>query len=117
FAGLAAAPVVCCFLWCRPLFGVTGALLAGLAVAVAAEPVYFGARTLSEAVAGHLLVVAIWALEPGYSVISRRRLFYGGALLGLVFATRVQLPPPIAGADLLTNLRARRGRLAPALPG
>jgi hypothetical protein len=32
FAGLAAAPVVCCFLWCRPLFGITGALLAGLAV-------------------------------------------------------------------------------------
>ena len=66
FAGLAAAPVVCCFLWCRPLFGITGALLAGLAVAVAAEPVYFGARTLSETVAGHLLIVACgywnWAI-------------------------------------------------------
>ena len=46
FAGLAAAPVVCCFLWCRPLFGITGALLAGLAVAVAAEPVYFGAPAI-----------------------------------------------------------------------
>lgn len=42
FAVSAAAPVVCCFLcWCRPLFGVMGALLAGLAVAIAAEPVYF----------------------------------------------------------------------------
>jgi GPI mannosyltransferase 3 len=117
FAGLAAAPVVCCFLWCRPLFGVTGALLAGLAVAVAAEPVYFGARTLSEAVAGHLLVVAIWALEPGYPVISRRHLFYGGALLGLVFATRVQLAPAIAVAILWTNWRAGRGRLAATLAG
>ena len=26
FAALAATPVVCCFLWCRPLFGVGGAL-------------------------------------------------------------------------------------------
>src|SRR5580692_8620948 len=90
---------------------------AGLAVAVAAEPVYFGARTLSETVAGHLLVVGIWALEPGYPVVSRRRLFYGGALLGLVFATRVQLAPAIAVAMLWTNWRADRGRLAATLAG
>ncbi|MGA7863312.1 MAG: hypothetical protein WCA23_04850, partial [Stellaceae bacterium] len=117
FATLAAAPVVCAFLWCRPLFGVGGALLAGLAVAVAAEPVYFGARTLSETVAGHLLVVAVWALEPGYLVVSRRRLFTGGALLGLVLVTRVQLAPAIAVVMLWTNWRAARGRLAATLAG
>jgi phosphatidylinositol glycan class B len=117
FAALAAAPVVCCFLWCRPLFGVTGALLAGLAVAVAAEPVYFGARTLSETVAAHLLVVALWVLEPGYLVISRSRLFVGGALLSLVFAARVQLAPAIAVAMLWTSWRATRGRLAATLAG
>ncbi len=117
FATLAAAPVVCAFLWCRPLFGVTGALLAGFTVAVAAEPVYFGARTLSETVAGHLLVVALWALEPGYLVISRRRLFVGGALLGLVFATRLQLAPALALAMLWTNWRADRGRLAATVAG
>jgi hypothetical protein len=117
FAALAAAPVVFCFLWCRRPFGVGGALLAGLAVAIAAEPVYFGARTLSETVAGHLLVVAVWVLEPGYSVISGRRLFAGGALLGLVFATRVQLAPAIAVALLWTNWRAERGRLAATVAG
>jgi GPI mannosyltransferase 3 len=117
FAALAAAPVVCCFLWCRPLFGVTGALLAGLAVAVAAEPVYFGARTLSETVAAHLLVVALWVLDPGYLVASRRRLFTGGALCGLVFATRVQLAPAIAVAMMWTSWRANRGRLAATLAG
>jgi hypothetical protein len=84
---------------------------------VAPELVYFGARTLSEVVAGHLLVVALWVLEPGYPVISRRRLFYGGALLGLVFATRVQLAPAIAVAMLWTNWRAGRGRLAATLAG
>jgi GPI mannosyltransferase 3 len=117
FAALAAAPVVCCFLWCRPLFGVTGALLAGFAVAIAAEPVYFGARTLSETIAGHLLVVAVWALEPGYLVICRRRLFVGGALLGLVLATRVQLAPASAVVMLWTSWRADRGRLAATLAG
>jgi hypothetical protein len=121
FAALAAAPVVCCFLWCRPLFGVAGALLAGLAVAVAAEPVYFGARTLSETVAAHLLVLALWVLEPGYLVISRRRLFAGGALLALVFATRVQLAPALAVAMLWTNWRTNWrtdcGRLAATLAG
>src|SRR5690349_10143893 len=117
FAGLAAAPVVCAVLWCRPLFGIGGALLGGLAVAVAAEPVYFGARTLSETVAGHLLVVALWVLEPGYPVVSRRRLFYGGALLGLVFAVRVQLAPAVAVVMLWTNWRADRGRLAATLAG
>ncbi len=117
FASLAAAPVVCCFLWCRPLFGVGGALLAGLAVAIAAEPVYFGARTLSETAAGHLLIAALWVLEPGYPVICRRRLFAGGALLGLVFATRVQLAPALAVVVLWTNWRADRGRLAATLAG
>ena len=94
-----------------------GALLAGLAVAIAAEPVYFGARTLSETVAGHLLIVALWVLEPGYPVISRRRLFAGGALLGLVFASRIQLAPAIAVAMLWTNWRADRGRLIATLAG
>jgi hypothetical protein len=117
FAAVAAAPVVCCFLWCRRMFGVGGALLAALAVAIAAEPVYFGARTLSETVAGHLLIVALWLLEPGYLVIRRKRLFVGGALLGLVFAIRVQLAPAIAVAMLWTNWRPDRGHLAATVAG
>jgi phosphatidylinositol glycan class B len=117
FAGLAAAPVVCCFLWCRPLFGGTGALLAALAVAVAAEPVYFGGRTLSETVAGHLLVLALWVLEPGYPVVSRRRLFIGGALLGLVGVIRVQLAPALAVALLWTHWGADCRRVAASLAG
>ena len=74
FAMLATAPVVCCFLWCRRLFGVPAALLAAMAVAVAPEAVYFGARTLSEVVAGHLLIIALYLLEPGFRVTSFRRL-------------------------------------------
>lgn len=117
FAALAAAPVVCCFLWCRPAFGLRGALLGGMVVAVAPELVYFGARTLSEVVAAHLLVIALHVLEPGYRVTSRRRLFAGGALLALVFVTRVQLLPAVAVAMLWTNRRADRGRRAAVVAG
>jgi len=117
FAALAAAPVICCFLWCRPLFGATGALLAGSVVAVAPELVYFGARTLSEVVAGHLLVVALYVLEPGHRTTSRRRLVGGGALLGLVFVTRVQLAPALLVAALWTNWPLYRERLVAVLGG
>jgi hypothetical protein len=117
FATLAAAPVVCGFLWCRPLFGIGGGLLAGLVVAAAAEPVYFGARTLSETVAGHLLVVLLYLFEPGYRVTSRRRLFVGGALLSLVFMIRIQLAPALMIVALWTNWRAPRKRSTAMLAG
>jgi hypothetical protein len=117
FGALGAAPVVCSFLWCRPLFGAPGALLAAAAVALAAELVYFGARTLSEAVAGHVLVIALYVLEPGHRVTARRRLFLGGALLGLVFVTRVQLAPAVAIVALWTNWRADRERVFAMIAG
>ena len=117
FGALAAAPVVCGFLWCRRLFGSLGALLAATAIAVAPELVYFGARTLSEVVAGHVLVVALCVLEPGYRVTSYRRLVIGGALLALVFVTRVQLAPAVAIVALWANLRADRERILALLTG
>jgi GPI mannosyltransferase 3 len=117
FAALATAPVVCCFLWCRLLFGTGAALIGGMVVAVAAELVYFGARTLSEVAAAHLLLLALYVLEPGYQVRSRRRLFWGGVLFGLVFAIRVQLAPTLMIIALWTNWRASRERVAAILTG
>jgi GPI mannosyltransferase 3 len=96
FAIFGTTPVVCCFLWARRLFGLSGAFVAAAVVAVAPELVYFGARTLSEVVAGHLLVLGLYVLEPGYRATSRRRLFAGGILLGLVCAIRIQLVPALA---------------------
>jgi hypothetical protein len=114
FAALAAAPVVCGFLWGRRLFGSFGGWIAGAVVAVAPEAVYFGARTLCETVAAHLLILALYVLEPGYRVASRRRFFAGGALLGLVFVLRIQLAPALVVVALWTSWRAVRER-APAL--
>ena len=113
-AALASLPVVCCFLWGRRLFGLSGGLMAGAVVAVAAELVYFGARTLCEVLAGHLLVAALYMLEPGYRVTSRWRLFASGALLGVVLVLRIQLGPAVAVVALWTNWRAARER-APAM--
>jgi phosphatidylinositol glycan class B len=84
---------------------------------VSPELVYFGARTLSEVVAGHVLVIALYVLEPGYRVTSYRRLVIGGALLGLVFVTRVQLAPAVAIVAFWTNWRADRERLLAMLTG
>ncbi len=117
FAALGTAPVVCCYLWCRRAFGVGGAFLGGAAVAVAPELVYFGGRTLLEAIAGHLLVVAVYVLQPGYRVESRPRVCLGGALLGLVAVMRIQLAPAILVVAIWANWRAPRARATSMLGG
>ncbi|MBV8121762.1 MAG: hypothetical protein JO081_17700, partial [Alphaproteobacteria bacterium] len=117
FAALAAIPVVCCFLWGRRLFGEPGGWIAATVVVVAPELVYFGARTLGEVVAGHLLVAAIYMFEPGHRVTSRRRLFAGGALLGLIFQLRIQLAPALVVVVLWNNWREIRQRVPPMLAG
>ncbi len=105
---IASAPVVCCFLWCRRWFGLAGAIVAAATVAVAPELVFFGARALNEVVAAHLLVIAFYVLEPGYRVLSRRRLMVGGILLGAVFLLRIHLAPGVA----IIALWSAGGRLA-----
>jgi len=117
FAALASLPVVCCFLWARRLFGLSDGLIAGAVVAMAPELVYFGARPLYEVLAGHLFVAALYILDPGYRVTSRRRIFWGGALLGLVFVLRIQLGPALAIVALWTNWRAARERGPAMLAG
>ncbi len=96
FAALAAVPVFCCFQWCRRRFGLAGAFVGAGLVAAAPELVYFGARVLSEVIAAHLLVIAFYLLDPGYTVTSRRRIMAAGALFGLICLLRVQLAPAVA---------------------
>jgi GPI mannosyltransferase 3 len=117
FAALAAVPVICCFLWGRRLFGASGSWITAGVAAVAPELVFFGARTLSEVVAGHLLVAALYVLEPGYRVTSRQRIFLGGALLGLVVLLRIQLFPAFLVVVLWTSWRMIRQRAVPLLLG
>jgi phosphatidylinositol glycan class B len=96
FAALAAAPVYCCFQWCRRRYGLTGAFVGAAVVAIAPELVYFGARALSEVIAAHLLMIAFYLLEPGYKVDSRRRIAAAAALFALACLLRIQLAPVAA---------------------
>jgi hypothetical protein len=96
FALLACAPVVCAFLWSRRGFGLAAGFVAAVAVAVAPELVYFGARTLNEVVAAHVLVIACYLLAPGYPVAAWRRLFAAGLLFGSACLLRLQLGPAAA---------------------
>jgi GPI mannosyltransferase 3 len=113
---LAAAPVVCGFLWCRRWFGLAGGFVAAVTIAVAPELVYFGARALNEVVAAHFLAIALYLVEPGYPVRDRRRLFAAGVVLGLLSLLRLQLAPAAALVMLWSGLHDWRGRL-PALIG
>ncbi|HUB95087.1 MAG TPA: hypothetical protein VL993_04170 [Stellaceae bacterium] len=114
FAALATAPVVCVFLWARRWFGLAGALVAGSVVATAPDLVYLGARTLSEVVAAHLLVIALYLIEPGHPVASRRRLVGAGLLLGLAAALRIQIAPAIL---VMIAWRVSRASVMPVLAG
>jgi phosphatidylinositol glycan class B len=113
---LGCAPVVCCFLWCRRASGLGAAFVAAFAVTVAPELVYFGARTLNEVVAAHLLVIAFYLLEPGFRVSSRRRIFIAATILGVVCLLRIHLAPAVAVLFLWSARDGWRWRL-PVLVG
>ncbi len=114
---LACAPVLCCFLWCRRAFGLGPGFVAAFAVAIAPELVYFGARPLNEVVAAHLLVIAFYLLEPGYWVSSRRRVFVGAMLLGVVCLLRIHLAPAVAVLFLWSAWGGWRQRLRALISG
>ena len=67
-------------------------LMAGFVAAIWFELAYFGPRTLSEAIATSLFVIAAWLLlgERGW-----RRLALGGLLLGLCCVIRFQYAPAV----------------------
>src|SRR5882762_4788892 len=117
FALLASAPVLCCFLWCRRWHGLAAAFVGAAAVAIAPELVYFGARTLTEVVAAHLLIIACYLIEPGYPVSSRRRLFAAGILFGLVCLLRVHLAPAVAVVVIWSAWGTSRSRFPAILAG
>ncbi|MGH6983593.1 MAG: hypothetical protein ACREEI_05135 [Stellaceae bacterium] len=96
FAALGAGSVVCAFLWGRRLYGLWGGIIAGALTACWVDAVYFGPRTLSEAVAAHVLVIGLYLFAPGYAVQARSRLAIAGFLLGVAVLLRIQIAPAVA---------------------
>src|SRR6185295_17759835 len=99
-AALSAATAVCAFLWGNRFYGIRGGLLSAMVPMTSLDDIYFGARTSSEAVAAHILVIAVYLLAPGDPVKSRWRLASAGFLLALTSVIRIQLLPAIALAFL-----------------
>lgn len=117
FAAFSTSAVALTFLWATRLFGRWPALAAASLPAFWPDALYFAGRTLSEPVAATLLVLALYLVEPGYEVTSRRRLAIGGALLALAFVIRIQLAPTLAVAAVWTWARAPRHRFVPLAGG
>lgn len=116
-AAVAAGACVCAYLWGRRFYGSWGGVIAAVLPVFWPDNVYFGARTLSECVVAPLLVIAIYAAEPGYRVESKRRLAIAGALLGLAVAIRLQVAPAAAVVLLWTAFDMPSQRLVPIIAG
>ncbi len=109
FAVLSLTPVVVACLWGYRDHGRAGALIAGAVAAAWFELVHFGPRTLTEVVAAHLLVVAIFLAETDRP----RRLIVVGALAGLVFVLRFHLAPALLVFAVFTCGAAIRRKWLP----
>ena len=84
---------LCAGLWGARFYGRRAGVVVALVTASWIENIYFGGRTFSEVVGGHLLIAALFLAEPGYKVESRNRLLAAGFAAALASMLRMQLGP------------------------
>ncbi len=99
------------FVWAYRTSGIVAAGIAAGASAIRFELVYYGPKALSEVVAAHVLLVALYLGAFGESIPERRRLFISGLLLGFVLGVRPPLAAAILFAAALLSLKNPRLRL------
>jgi GPI mannosyltransferase 3 len=110
-------PIVCGYLWGWRLHGRVGGILVGAINAIWNDLVYMAPHTLSEVVAGDVLILALYLTAKPLERISTRRFFWVGFLFGLIFILRFPLGPALAiGAIYLCRLHVR-ARWLPLLAG
>jgi hypothetical protein len=107
-SALGAVTTLCTFQWARRFMGMAAGIAAALVSASWVDNIFFGGRTLTEAVAANLFVIAIYLAEPGYRVEHRGRLLAAGLFAGAAFVLRIHLAPAIALLWLWRGLDARR---------
>jgi hypothetical protein len=95
-SALGAVTTLCAFLWARRFLGTAAGIAAALVSASWVDNMYFGGRTLTEAAAANLFVIAIYLAEPGTRVEHRGRLFVAGLFAGGALVLRIHLAPAIA---------------------
>ena len=105
--------------WCREYFGLAYANVAAFSAAIWFELVNFGARSLTEVIAGNLFLPAIYL---GFCAVDRKPgkkwlLFSVGVLLGLTVSLRVQFGPAVLLVGLWIMSRDWRRRFVPVALG
>lgn len=103
--------VVSAFVWGHRAAGRIGAIVTGFLAAVWFELIYFASPTLSETAAMDTLVLGVCLCDDQDGPVPVRRLWWGGALLGLACVFRIQIAPAVVVVGLW--LLWRRG--TPAL--
>lgn len=93
---LGAASTLCTFLWARRFLSTGAGIAAALISASWVDNMYFGGRSMSEAIAANIFVIVLYLAEPGYRIESRERLFVTGLLAGAVLVLRIHLAPAVA---------------------
>lgn len=101
--------------WWARRFGTAHGLLAGIGLLAWFELIYFGAKTLSEVVAGAFLFAGVLLCADGPGAPSRRRLVLAGLSLGAAFVFRFHLAPAIALAAVWLARGDWRGKWLPMI--
>jgi len=98
-AAISASIPVAGYCWGRR-FGPVHGLMAGVALLAWFELIYFGAKTLSEVVAGAFLFVGVLLCADRAGTTSARKVALAGLCLGTAFVFRFHLAPAVAVAAL-----------------
>lgn len=114
---LSLSVVVVGFLWAYRTQGVAAAFITAILCSIWFELVYFAPKPLTEVVAAHLLVIAVYLVYPGQAVSSWQRLFIAGLLFGLIVSLRVHLAPALLVAAIYTCRLEIKDKWIPLIAG
>jgi len=107
---LSLSVVVCAFVWGRRVGGTMAALVTGFVAAVWFELIYFAPHTLSETITMDVLTAGACLCDDQDGPVTDRRLWFGGAMLGLACVFRIQIAPAVVAiAVWLLWRRGARG--------
>ncbi|HEX2217595.1 MAG TPA: hypothetical protein VHG35_02245 [Gemmatimonadales bacterium] len=109
--------VVVGFLLGHRLFGLPGAVITSGLCAIWYDLIYIAPKTLSEAPAAHILVIALYLLGTPGETDSSRRYWAAGVLLGLTFCFRFHTAPAILFAAVYACRWHVRERWLPVIIG
>ncbi|HSW70623.1 MAG TPA: hypothetical protein VLH77_01430 [Gammaproteobacteria bacterium] len=94
-AALSATTALCAFFWGNKQYGLGGGILSGIFLAIWIDAVYFGPRTLTDAISAHLLVIGLYLLSVNPLKKNAYRFIFAGFLLVISMLLRIQLTPAI----------------------